>query len=45
MPTVVNNNNIEKIKGLIMNYPNYPCAMRRIYNKVTYSITEENKLL
>lgn len=43
MPVSVNNINIEKMKGLISNYPNYPCAMRRVFNKITYSITEENK--
>lgn len=43
MPTVVNNVNIEKMKSLILNYPNYPCAMRRVFNKITYTISEENK--
>lgn len=43
MPVIVNNDNIEKIKSLINNYPKYPCAMRRVFNKITYSITDENK--
>lgn len=29
VPVVVNNANIEILQGLIDNYPNYPCAVRR----------------
>lgn len=29
IPVVVNNANIEILQGLIDNYPDYPCAVRR----------------
>lgn len=45
LPRTVNNTNIETLKALINNYPNYPCAVRRISIKdgTTYTIKEELK--
>lgn len=45
VPKTVNNANIQKLKALINNYPNYPCAVRRISRKdgITYTITDELK--
>lgn len=45
-PNRVNNCNIDALKALINNFPNYPCAVKKVdkFNKAI-NIKEENKTL